>query len=199
MSGGFSHKREEIWRAGTKALSIILGIAVFLPVVAGEQYVHLDYDWEGDDVTIDGHPAEEYESCGACHAEEHMAAPKICEDCHLMHGPGPNMGGENFALRADYEVPLVYEHFYRAEEIWVENQSYGTGRSTCFGTDPTLEGTCHGVSYEFRESAGGYFAFNENWTDMANERDPYEYTAPASFLPDTTDCLFCHGQVCKGR
>jgi hypothetical protein len=89
---------------------------------------------------------------------------------------------------------MVYEHYYGAEDIDVRNLSYGIAMSTCFSFDPVVKGTCHGVSYAYMDRAGGYFAFNENWTEGDRERDPHEYAAPASSLPDTTDCLFCHNQ-----
>lgn len=192
MSNGPPKKVASIW--GARTLSFILMAFAVIPGVAAQQYVHLDYDWEGDDVSVEGHPAEEFEACPACHGAEHTATPKICEDCHLPNGAGPHLTGSEFSLRTDYSAPLVYEHYYRAEDIWTKNQSYGVGMSTCFGTDPFLEGTCHGVSYAFMDSAGGHFAYNWNWTGELRNRDVYEYTAPASSLPDTSDCLFCHNQ-----
>jgi hypothetical protein len=189
MKRGLSLESARLWRAGALGLIFIL----IAPVhgVSAQEYVHLEYDWEGDDVDVQGHPGEEFEACPACHAAEHMTKPKVCEDCHLPNSAGPHQTGTDFTLRTDYAAPIVYEHYYRAEDIWVKNQSYG-GLSTCFGSDPSLEGTCHGVSYVFADIAGGHFAFNWNWTGEIRDRDVYEYTAPASSLPDTTDCLFCH-------
>jgi hypothetical protein len=189
MSGGLLQKVASI------PFILIFAIVILAPGAAAQYYVHLDFDWEGDDVSIQDHPKEEFESCPACHGEEHMGRPRICEDCHLANGQGPFLSGGDFDLRTDYEPPLVYEHYYRAEDVWVENKSFGDSLSTCFGIDPVIGGVCHGVSYVFRDGAGGYFAFNENWTEEARDRDPYEYTAPASSMPDTTDCLFCHNQV----
>jgi hypothetical protein len=187
MSGGFLQK--------VASISFIFILMAIAPGVAAQQYVHLDFDWEGDDVTIQDHPKEKLESCPACHGGEHMDRPRICEDCHLANGQGPFLSSGDFDLRADYEPPLVYEHFYRSEDVWVENKSFGDSRSTCFGIDPIVGGVCHGVSYAFRDGAGGYFAFNENLTGEVRGRDPYEYTASKSSMPDTTDCLFCHNQV----
>jgi hypothetical protein len=139
-------------------------------------------------------PQQEFESCFPCHGEDHLAGAKVCEDCHLPDGVGPYVTGGEFAMRPDYGTQKVYEHYFGADDINVDNQSRGASRSTCFSFNPVVEGTCHGISYVHRGSVGGYFAFNENWTEADRERDPYEYTAPASNLPETADCLFCHHQ-----
>lgn len=192
MSGELSQKVVPIWRAATLLFIFILTSLVLACGVSAQQYVHLDFDWEGDD--IEGHPKEEFESCGACHGDGHMSDAKICEDCHLQHGAGPYVTGSDFSLREDYRAPLIYEHFYGAEDVSVANQSRGTARSTCFSVAPVVGGSCHGVPYLFSDRAGEYFAFNEDYAGKTMDRDPYEYAAPRSKLPDTTDCLFCHYQ-----
>lgn len=176
-----------------KAGIFILIFFALVPVVSAEYRVHMDYDWEGDDASEQA-PQPKFESCFPCHREEHGAPVKVCEDCHLPDGAGPYRSGTDFTLRPDYEVPVVYEHYYGAEDVNVRNQSFGVAMSTCFSIDPITGGTCHGVSYVRRDGAGGYFAFNENWTGEYRDRDPYEYTSPSSYLPDTADCLFCHDQ-----
>jgi len=168
-----------------------------VPIASAEYRVHLDFDWEADNAG-EKNPQPEFESCFPCHGESHLAGVKVCEDCHLPDGEGPYTPGGDFALRADYGAPKVYEHYYGATDIEVDNQSLGVSRSTCFSFDPIVGGTCHGVSYVRRDSAGGYFAFNENWTEGDRERDPYEFAAPDDFLPGTDDCLFCHNQESFG-
>lgn len=184
--------KDELSQMGRTGI-LILAFFVSAPMASAEYYVHLDYDWEGDDAN-EQDPPPKFESCAACHGEKHPGTPKVCEDCHLPDGAGPYKAEGDFVLRADYDVPLVYEHYYDAGEMNVDNQSRGIALSSCFSFGPLVGGTCHGVSHAYQDGAGGHFAFNENWTEEDMERDPYEYTAPSSFLPDTTDCIFCHGQ-----
>lgn len=193
MNDELSKRAAQVRRAGVLPGIFILAFIILTPLASAEYRVHLDYDWEADDER-EQDPLPEFESCFPCHGEEHLASVKICEDCHLPDGAGPYREGGEFVLRADYRAQKVYEHYYGAKDIDVDDQSHGAAQSTCFSFDPVVEGTCHGVSYVHRDSVGGYFAFNENWTEGSRERDPYEFTAPASFLPDAADCLFCHNQ-----
>ncbi len=195
---------------GTKIASVLMTLFVsflFVPMVMGT-YVHVVYDWEGDD-TIESLPATlpspMTESCYGCHYggmfPQEGFERKKCEDCHLKNestgrpnGPyefydlghgGP--GRANFTLRDDYDAPLVYSHL--SSKVIPPSEF-----SSCLSYNPdTGEGVCHGVSNGYEEQAGGSFAFNLSKTKEFPEDEPYLRTNN-NFLPESLDCLFCHHQ-----
>jgi hypothetical protein len=147
------------------------------------------------------------------------ANAKVCEDCHVINeslgkpnGPYPGPVGPSgplvnkFVLRSDYDnasVPVVKEHinatdYYTATDFTVStnlSEIFGSTlkRSTsCVGYNATSgEGSCHGVSWEFRGSAGSFFAFNRN-RSVNESNATYHYQLIVDYLPDTRNCTFCH-------
>ena len=170
---------------------------------AGPVYVHRTFDWEGDGVNETGFIGPD-ESCIACHKDlMQMVVSRdllnVCEDCHLEGGRGP-FNRDTMQIRADIvnKTPIIYSHYNGSTNIDVSDQSgifNGTGISSCFGLNTqTGEGSCHGVTFAFNTSAGGYFTFNENYTGKLKDGDPYMWNAPVEKMPDTSDCRFCHLQ-----
>lgn len=160
-------------------------------------YVHDGFDWEGDNADEKG-PDRLNESCPVCHVSmlEHTS-PKLnsCEDCHVKGTP---QIGSIANLRSDITkyIPMVYSH-YNGSSIDVTDQSaIGGTKSSCFGFDSASgEGSCHGVTFANKVQAGGFFSINTNYTDVLfNRGDPYHWNAPADFMPDSKNCVFCHLQ-----
>jgi hypothetical protein len=178
-------------------LLLIVAVMIISPVYAA--YIHVRYDWEGDDANEDNDPPPLYESCFACHENGVWPGPtRICEDCHLSGGLGPFRektveGYYNYTLRGDYGAPIVYEH-YTGAEVNVPSQvveGAAVTFSTCFGYDNnTGKGTCHGVPDT--APVDGKFAFHRS--RGLNQSDPYTYAVERVNLPDSTNCLYCHMQ-----
>ncbi len=185
---------------------ITFSLLLFIPFVFAQDYPHRDYDWEGDgDVLLDlnpdlaKEPPQDFESCFACHYGGMFPKPgfkrKKCEDCHTMNVStgAPNgpyrfydlKGGSDFNVSDDYEVPLVYSH------LSIQGPS---NYSSCLIYDPvTGEGVCHGISFDFKEKVGGYYAFNATETQFPLN-DPYFRSYSSEHFPDSRDCLYCHNQ-----
>ena len=182
---------------------LILIVSSALVSSADPVYVHRDFDWEGDNLNDTGMPNSD-ESCVACHKDlMKMVVSRdlmnICEDCHLEGGRGPfNRSYVDIRADIDEHIPKIFSHYTGSTNVDVTDQSdalNGTGMSSCFGLNTqTGEGTCHGVMFTFNESAGGYFAFNENQTKKLDDGHPYMWNAPVEKMPDTSDCRFCHLQ-----
>lgn len=160
-------------------------------------FVHDSFDWEGDNANEKA-PYRLNESCPVCHVSmlEHTSPTlNVCEDCHVNE----IKRGKLISVRKDIGnfTPPVFSH-YNGSSVDVPDQSYiGKTRSTCFGYDQkTGEGSCHGVNFRIKDSAGGFFAFNaHNYTGkVLRKGDPYHWNAPSDVLPDSKDCVFCHVQ-----
>jgi hypothetical protein len=165
-------------------------------------------------------PEQQSESCYACHFGG-MFFPetqprKSCEDCHVVNlstgrpnGPYTSYSSGPFVytLRSDYNqsVPLVYEHWNGSisglfsPDIKTKNMSDPVVAnstlfySTCFGwNENDGNGTCHGVSWDNRSDQ--YFAFNTSVDPSVSQyrASPYIYNTPIDFLPNSTNCLYCH-------
>ena len=171
--------------------------------ISSPVYMHDGFDWEGDNQAEAGE-APLNESCRACHINimEHTISPEnvnICEDCHLESGKFYT-NPPSFKLREHIEevIPKVYSLYPLSDLIDVQRQAGdipGVFASSCFGYNAqTGEGTCHGVTYGYRDSAGGYFAHNYNYTDELVSSDPYHWNSQTDHMPDTSDCGFCHLQ-----
>ena len=179
-------------------------------VLKKDRSIHFGFDWEGDDAGEGGViPGDE--GCMACHEfgmpllnPTTRAETNTCEDCHLNDSRGP------YASRPDINstMPIVYQHITNASSIRVSNQSASvTGiqdiQSSCFGFDAsTGEGTCHAVAYANRGSAGDMFAIIDNYTIETfsltrpyDEMDPYVSSGTIDTMPNTTQCLWCHGST----
>ena len=177
-------------------------------VLKSERSIHADFDWENDDAAEGGvTPGDE--GCGACHKlgwptqnPTTRTETNTCEDCHLNGSRGA------YTARPDINstIPLVYQHITNASSIGVSNQSESiTGiqdiQSSCFGFNAnTGEGTCHAVAYANKDSAGGMFAIIDNYTAKTftltrpyDEMDPYMSSGTIDAMPDTAQCLWCHG------
>jgi len=183
--------------------SIILLTILFFTAggVKAQEYVHRNFDWEGDDINEDD-PPDEFESCYACHDGGMFPLPdskrKQCEDCHVIKGVSSNPEGpyvfydlgyanQNYSLRPDYEgiAPVVYSHMRFPNET--------TNYISCLTYDPkTGEGVCHGVSIDQSLNSGGFFTFNS--TSSFPLDAPYSRALPVDYYPDSKDCLFCHTQ-----
>lgn len=177
---------------------VFLMILIILPAPVVGRYVHLRYDWEGDNAN-ENFIRGVGESCYACHdgAMAGVNMPKKkCEDCHSVNedlgrpnGPYSFFQIEtnvDYRLREDYNAPLVFSH------VSVSNPS---SYSTCLNYDSeTGEGACHGVSNEFGEDLGGYYAFNKTQDLTMSNDNPYSLSVSKESLPDSADCLFCHFQ-----
>ncbi len=195
--------REEV-----RAAILFIGIIVAFATVNAQEYIHVDYDWEGDgDDFYESEftkPHGDSEGCYACHAFKKMepgGPSRMCEDCHLSTEVYPNAAGpvktsENpdtgFNLNEDYtQATLVYQHYYGAS-VNVPNQRYeydGVTSSTCSGFNPeTGQGTCHGVSIQ--NSEDGKYSFNFS-KPVDKKCLPYRWVTTQGF-PETVDCLYCH-------
>ncbi len=160
-------------------------------------FVHDSFDWEGDNANEKG-PGRLNESCPVCHVSmlEHTSPTlNVCEDCHVKE----IKRGKLITVRKDIDnfTPRVYSHYNGSAVDVPDQSSAGKTRSTCFGYDTkTGEGSCHGVNFRIKDSAGGFFAFNaHNYTGrVLNRGDPYHWNAPADAMPDSKDCAFCHTQ-----
>ena len=167
-------------------------------LIRSVQNVHEDFDWESDNL-IESEKERESESCSVCHRSSNFGDLNICENCHLPYGHEliTNLSSRYIVIRSDiYDIiPRVYGHT-NFSEIYVPDQSdLGLTTSTCFGFDPsTGEGTCHGVQYQMKEVAGGYFAQNMSNKGSAKYSTPFMETNTIDNLPDTSDCMFCHVQ-----
>lgn len=171
--------------------------------ISSPVYMHDGFDWEGDDQAEAGE-APLNESCRVCHINimEHTISPEnvnICEDCHLDGGKFyTNPPSSKYREDIEEFIPKVYSHYPLSDLIDVQRQSDdipGVFASSCFGYNAeTGEGTCHGVTYGFRDSAGGYSAHNYNYTDELVSSDPYHWNSKTDLMPDTSDCGFCHLQ-----
>ena len=162
------------------------------------QNVHEDFDWENDN---EGESEEDRksESCSVCHRSSTVGDFNVCENCHLpdesdlFRGPSSGL----ITLRSDINETIVrvYAHT-NFSTIYVSDQSdLGGSKSTCFGFSLiTGEGICHGVQYQMKEKAGGYFAHNMSNSGSAKRSNPYMETNTIDNLPDTSDCMFCHVQ-----
>ncbi|CAG1009326.1 MAG: hypothetical protein OIN86_06780 [Candidatus Methanoperedens sp.] len=152
--------------------------------------IHFGFDWNNKDYLNGLDPNE---ACIACHSLFGNVYSR-CEDCHLENGRGPvNISGE---IRSDYNntVPRVYAHTNFSASVNVPNQSGfypgSTRPSSCFSGDSSGS-TCHGNPYGTRDQNGGYFA---SFTASYLTGSPYHFTGTIDWLPDTTNCLFCHKQ-----
>ena len=183
-------------------ISFIISINVLVSS-ADMVIVHQDFDWEGDGAN-GGVTTNPDESCVACHKDlMEMTVSydliNICEDCHLQGGRGP-FERDAMQIRDDIDdqTPFIYSHYNGSANISLPDQSGifgGSGMSSCFGFNPqTGEGTCHGVTFGFNGSAGGYFTFNENYTGKLKDSHPYMWDTPVENMPDTSNCRFCHLQ-----
>ena len=164
------------------------------------QNVHEDFDWENDnDNEEESEEERRSESCSVCHRSSTVGDFNVCENCHLPDGSdlfrGPSSG--LITLRSDINETIVrvYAHT-NFSTIYVPDQSdLGGSKSTCFGFSlVTGEGTCHGVQYQMKENAGGYFAHNMSNSGSVKRSNPYMETNTVDNLPDTSDCKFCHFQ-----
>jgi len=178
----------------------ILTFVLLFPDVTAQEYIHRDFDWEGDD-DGEGLPGPRYESCYACHYggmyPKEGYPRKKCQDCHAINISTGSPDGpykeynldiyDNFTVRDDIinEV-IVYSHL-------TVSRPNSTDYSSCLTYDPETGGSCHGVAYSGRENAGNYFAFNDTHSKFPSN-EPYLNTMAAVNLPDTTDCIFCHEQ-----
>jgi hypothetical protein len=74
------------------------------------------------------------------------------------------------------------------------SEKFPLWNSSCFGwNNYTQEGFCHGVSWQ--NTTDGYYAFSNKSADFNLTREsfyPYYYNAPVDWLPDTTNCTYCH-------
>lgn len=167
-------------------------------LIRSVQNVHLDFDWE-DDNPEESEYERKSESCSVCHISSNIGDLNVCENCHLpaesalFTGPSSKL----LTLRPDINdiIPRVYAHT-NFSNIYVSDQSHiGFTKSTCFGFNIiTGEGTCHGVQYQMKDEAGGYFANNMNNVGRVKLSNPYMETNTIDNLPDTSDCKFCHVQ-----
>jgi hypothetical protein len=185
--------------------------------------VHYNYDWEGDDAD-EGEPGvnpekRRFEACPACHNESGITGiggvypPRICEDCHTPSGSGPyqgpvGSGSDVWELRGDYatpgtnaRAPQVYDHYFNSSGVNVSNQSgrFGGNRlSSCYDyNNQTGLGSCHGVSFHINTSTDGKYAHSKDRPAGAkgNNNDTYHYQLVVDYMPDTTNCTFCHKQT----
>ncbi|MDF1533976.1 MAG: hypothetical protein P1P69_05675 [Methanosarcinaceae archaeon] len=169
------------------------------------KYLHIIFDWENDDDNEGGLVPND-ERCAACHKslgsmQSIRSEVDICEECHLADGRGPFNTVTGFNLRSDINdtLPIVYMHI-NGSVVDVKNQSNAflstsKTKSSCYGFNKTTgEGSCHGVTFGYNTSSGGYFAFNDEYIGTYANRDPYLYNSVLDNLPNTTQCTFCHNQ-----
>ena len=174
----------------------------------------IGFDWEGDNadyITGQGQQYQDLEGCYACHEEGDVmssvtdANTKTCEECHYNNSAGP-FNTVNINMRSDIDsiLPRVFNHVndsVNASVVITTNMTATSlselgSPSTCFNyNNNTGEGACHGVSYDKRTAAGGYYAFNNSWIPYDvydNNMSPYRWTQTIDRLPNTTDCRICH-------
>ncbi|MBW6518514.1 MAG: fibronectin type III domain-containing protein [ANME-2 cluster archaeon] len=175
------------------------------------------FDWEGDGIdSFSIYPpllSQDMEGCFACHNGTVDFATmgqdidddnsRICEECHYNNSVGPFT--INISMRSDVSdtIPRVYNHINDSANATVvirtnltaSSTSQLSSPSTCFNyNNNTGNGACHGVSYENRTDAGGYYAFNNYEISMkaSTNMSPYRYTQTIDHMPNTTDCRICH-------
>jgi len=179
---------------------------------------------DGNESEPGKNPADrKFESCPACHNNSgtqgqgaNATEAKICEDCHTPSGNGPyqgplGTGANQWVLRSDYDppgtgprarAPMVYDHYYNSSGVNVSNQSGAFGGSsvrpsTCYDyNNATGLGSCHGVSFHINQSTDGKYAHSKDRPSSAisYRNDTAHYQLVVDYLPDTTNCTFCHKQ-----
>ncbi|TFH43237.1 MAG: hypothetical protein E4G94_05150 [ANME-2 cluster archaeon] len=144
--------------------------------------VHSGFDWEGDD-NDEISPIGTSESCISCH-QGSTGFFRSCEDCHTSEGRGPYSS----ILRQDYQDLVLHVNSHKSFPAATQGTDPDRPVSSCYSFGEN--GVCHGIS---QKSDGEYFAFNRtNAPDT--ESAVYHWTKTIDFLPDSTDCLFCHIQ-----
>ncbi|MDF1534847.1 MAG: hypothetical protein P1P69_10170, partial [Methanosarcinaceae archaeon] len=155
------------------------------------QNVHEDFDWENDN-EVESEVDRKSESCSVCHRSSNVGDFNVCENCHLPDESdlfrGPSSGLITLRSGINETIVRVYAHT-NFSSIYIPDQSdLGFTKSTCFGFSLiTGEGTCHGVQYQMKENAGGYFAHNMSNSGSIKRSNPYMETNTIDHLPDTSD------------
>ncbi|MCL7412825.1 MAG: fibronectin type III domain-containing protein [ANME-2 cluster archaeon] len=175
------------------------------------------FDWEDDGIDYYAiYPpllSQDMEGCYACHngtvdfilmgLDVNDDNSRICEECHYNNSPGPFT--TKISMRSDVSnaIPRVFNHINDSTNatvvirtnLTVSGTSQLSRPSTCFNyNNNTGNGACHGVSYEKRTDAGGYYAFNNSEISLKSSTNmsPYRYTQTIDHMPNTSDCRICH-------
>jgi len=203
-------------RAFIFAIFLVFAYLSVDSILVQAKNVHSEYEWVNLSLLHEEPEDIRYTRCFPCHKSMgvtgggHQTDRKYCEDCHVPGQSGPFVYYEpsTYYLNFNYskDVPRVYYHIANLSSskvvykyktpVFIEPQLgkvNGSSVSSCFDFNTaTGEGTCHGISS--LNSIDNHFGFNV--TDATKKQTPYPYhnTVERSYLPNSTNCLYCHRQ-----